>query len=122
MWPTSLLQVLMLLRAAHVTYLQNGLGQLPSSFASLDASRPWICYWIIHSLALLDAKLPDKPNAGDIVFFLSCCQGTEGGYGGGPMQLPHLAPTYAAVCALLEIGTEVRTNLGSVDLAGMHHI
>ena len=116
--PDELPEVLQLLRTAHVPYLQNGLGQLPASFASLDASRPWICYWIIHSLALLDAKLPDKPNADDIVFFLSCCQNPEGGYGGGPMQMSHLAPTYAAVCALIELGSE--TALRSIDRAKIY--
>jgi protein farnesyltransferase subunit beta len=111
-------EVLQLLRSSHVTYLQNGLGQLPASFASLDASRPWICYWITHSLALLDAKLPTKPNADDVVFFLSCCQGPDGGYGGGPMQMPHLAPTYAAVCTLITLGTEAA--LKSVDRPKMY--
>lgn len=104
--PEELAEVLQLLRSAHVQYLHNGLGQLSAAFASLDASRPWICYWILHSLALLDAKLPTKPNAKDVVFFLSCCQSPEGGYGGGPMQMAHLAPTYAAVCSLVTLGTD----------------
>eukprot|EP00195_Chlamydomonas_chlamydogama_P014941 CAMPEP_0202909804 /NCGR_PEP_ID=MMETSP1392-20130828/50321_1 /ASSEMBLY_ACC=CAM_ASM_000868 /TAXON_ID=225041 /ORGANISM="Chlamydomonas chlamydogama, Strain SAG 11-48b" /LENGTH=548 /DNA_ID=CAMNT_0049599673 /DNA_START=13 /DNA_END=1659 /DNA_ORIENTATION=- len=104
--PEEITEALVLQRASHIQYLQNGLGQLPAGFASLDASRPWICYWILHSLALLDAKLPDKPTADDVVYFLSCCQDPRGGYGGGPMQLPHLAPTYAAVCALVTLGTE----------------
>jgi protein farnesyltransferase subunit beta len=29
-----------------------------------------------------------------------------GGFGGGYMQLPHLAPTYAAFLAILELGPE----------------
>lgn len=29
-----------------------------------------------------------------------------GGFGGGPGQFPHLAPTYAAVNALVILGTE----------------
>uniref|UniRef100_A0A914VBD0 CAAX farnesyltransferase subunit beta n=1 Tax=Plectus sambesii TaxID=2011161 RepID=A0A914VBD0_9BILA len=41
-----------------------------------------------------------------IVMFLKTCEGREGGYGGGPGQLPHLATTYAAVMALCTIGTE----------------
>ena len=24
----------------------------------LDASRPWLCYWILHSLELLDEPIP----------------------------------------------------------------
>ncbi|GAX72910.1 hypothetical protein CEUSTIGMA_g365.t1 [Chlamydomonas eustigma] len=116
--PEELTEVLQLLRAVHVPYLQKGLGQLPASFASLDASRPWICYWIIHSLALLDAPLPSTPSAEDVIFFLSCCQGPNGGYGGGPMQIPHLAPTYASVCALITVGND--TALSSIDRTKMY--
>lgn len=33
-------------------------------------------------------------------------QHPEGGFGGGPYQLAHLAPTYAAVAALVTLGGE----------------
>jgi protein farnesyltransferase subunit beta len=35
-----------------------------------------------------------------------CPQDPEGGYAGGPGQVPHLAPTYAAVNALCILGTD----------------
>lgn len=41
-----------------------------------------------------------------VCHFLELCQSPEGGFGGGPGQYPHLAPTYAAVNALCIIGTE----------------
>uniref|UniRef100_A0A4X1UCT8 Protein farnesyltransferase subunit beta n=1 Tax=Sus scrofa TaxID=9823 RepID=A0A4X1UCT8_PIG len=75
-----------------------------SSFL-LDASRPWLCYWILHSLELLDEPIPQMV-ATDVCQFLELCQSPEGGFGGGPGQYPHLAPTYAAVNALCIIGTE----------------
>ena len=34
------------------------------------------------------------------------CQHPEGGFGGGPGQLPHLAPTYAAVNCLAILGPD----------------
>lgn len=34
------------------------------------------------------------------------CRNKHGGFGGGPGQIPHLAPTYAAVNSLCIIGTE----------------
>ena len=40
-------------RREHVAYLTAGLGNLSAGFVSLDASRPWICYWIVHALELL---------------------------------------------------------------------
>jgi len=43
-------------------------------------------------------------SAGDVAAFLGSCQHPDGGFGGGPQQLPHLAPTYAAVAALATLG------------------
>uniref|UniRef100_T1IU12 Protein farnesyltransferase subunit beta n=1 Tax=Strigamia maritima TaxID=126957 RepID=T1IU12_STRMM len=42
----------------------------------------------------------------EICTFLKNCQHPDGGFGGGPMQVAHLAATYAAVCALVIIGTD----------------
>ncbi len=97
---------LVLHREQHVSYLHGGLQYLPSGFIVLDSSRPWICYWIVHSLALLDAPLPAEVTSGAVTDFLALCQDPEGGFGGGPMQLPHLAPTYAAVACLVTLGGE----------------
>ena len=41
-----------------------------------------------------------------VVQFLSRCQDKNGGFGGGPGQLAHLAPTYAAVLSLCILGTQ----------------
>jgi prenyltransferase beta subunit len=80
----------------------------------LDASRPWLVYWMLHSLSLLNG-LHTKDSTSDnelfhrVVSTLSRMARKEtnvGGYGGGPQQLPHCAPTYAAVLALLTVGTE----------------
>ena len=40
----------------------------------------------------------------DVISFLRSCQAANGGFGGGPLQLPHLAPTYAATAALVSLG------------------
>ncbi|PIO36468.1 hypothetical protein AB205_0168840 [Aquarana catesbeiana] len=76
----------------------------------LDASRPWLCYWIVHSLMLLDEPIPESV-ASSVCQFLGQCQGPNGGFAGGPSQQPHLAPTYAAVNALCTIGTEEAYNV-----------
>ena len=59
-------EMLLLLRDRHTRYLQGGLGQLPGGFVSLDASRPWICYWVLHGLALLQAPLPKDISASEV--------------------------------------------------------
>lgn len=66
-----------------------------SGFLGLDASRTWLCYWILHGLVLLERPFPAQPDRDSIITFLASCQDPEGGFGGGPYQLPHLAPTYA---------------------------
>ncbi|XP_062206787.1 protein farnesyltransferase subunit beta-like [Phragmites australis] len=72
---------------------------------SMPMDGPWLCYWIVHPLALLNEVLDDNLED-DIVDFLARCQDKDGGYGGGPGQLPHLATTYAALNTLVTIGSE----------------
>ncbi|TKW16643.1 hypothetical protein SEVIR_5G313000v4 [Setaria viridis] len=97
--------MLELWRDQHIEYLTHGLRHLGPAFHVLDANRPWLCYWMVHPLALLDEVLDDDLED-DIVDFLARCQDKDGGYGGGPGQLPHLATTYAAVNTLVTIGSE----------------
>nr|Q04903.1 RecName: Full=Protein farnesyltransferase subunit beta; Short=FTase-beta; AltName: Full=CAAX farnesyltransferase subunit beta; AltName: Full=Ras proteins prenyltransferase subunit beta [Pisum sativum]AAA33649.1 farnesyl-protein transferase beta-subunit [Pisum sativum] len=67
--------------------------------------RPWLCYWIIHSIALLGESIDDDLED-NTVDFLNRCQDPNGGYAGGPGQMPHLATTYAAVNTLITLGGE----------------
>ena len=114
-----------LLKETHIRWCLNGLENMPGSMAYLDCSRPWLCYWILHALELMGWSLTEKERqpafqaqykirSSHVVDWLKRCfrrcvgeDGvTYGGYGGGPGQLPHLAPTYASICALCIIGTE----------------
>lgn len=97
-------EALLLNRDRHISYLHGGLQHLPSGFIVLDSSRPWICFWIIHSLALLEAPLPSEVSQEAVIDFLATCQDSAGGFAGGPLQLAHLAPTYAAVASLVSLG------------------
>ncbi|KAJ1688265.1 hypothetical protein LUZ63_019655 [Rhynchospora breviuscula] len=141
--------VLELRREKHIEYLTKGLNQLGHTFQVLDAkfassslaqfdphtncivqyhdlnalillcfSRPWLCYWILHSYSLLGEAV-DSELEGRVVDFLSRCQDKEGGYAGGPGQMPHLATTYAAVNTLVTLGTE--SALSSINRKGMHN-
>ncbi|ONM38446.1 Protein farnesyltransferase subunit beta [Zea mays] len=97
--------MLELWRDQHIEYLTPGLRHMGPAFHVLDANRPWLCYWMVHPLALLDEALDDDLE-NDIIDFLARCQDKDGGYSGGPGQLPHLATTYAAVNTLVTIGSE----------------
>ncbi|CAN7059690.1 unnamed protein product [Brassica rapa subsp. trilocularis] len=90
-------------RDKQLDYLMNGLRHLGPSFSSLDANLPWICYWILHSIALLGESVDDELE-NNTIDFLGRCQGSDGGYGGGPGQLAHLATSYAAVNTLVTLG------------------
>ncbi|KAF9583515.1 hypothetical protein BGW38_009296 [Lunasporangiospora selenospora] len=88
----------------HVDFSRRALNYLSSKCEPLDSSRPWLCYWILHSLDLLDYDIP-QVFANRAVDTLSRMQSPTGGFAGGPGQMPHLANTYAAVNALTIIGT-----------------
>ncbi|CAH1117346.1 unnamed protein product [Phaedon cochleariae] len=94
-----------LLKEHHKNFLYNSITYLSSGYECLDSSRPWLCYWILHSLSLLGVQLDNRKKK-SVVKFLSKCQNEDGGYGGGPGQLSHLAATYAAVNSLVILGTE----------------
>lgn len=42
-----------LLRDEHCSYLRRGSLGLGPAFTGLDASQPWLCYWISHTYRLL---------------------------------------------------------------------
>ncbi|XP_033097153.1 protein farnesyltransferase subunit beta-like [Anneissia japonica] len=102
---TSSMKIPKLQRDKHLAYLNKGLKNLSESYQCLDASRPWLCYWILHSLELLGEKISEE-HASQVAQFIGKCQHPEGGFAGGPGQYAHLAPTYAAVLALATIGTK----------------
>ncbi|CAI0455969.1 unnamed protein product [Linum tenue] len=56
-----------------------------------ERSRPWLCYWILHSIALLGESVDDELEDNAIDFLSRC-------------QMPHLATTYAAVNSLVTLG------------------
>ena len=108
-------------RTEHAAYLKAGLGSLAAGYVSLDASRPWLTYWISHSLELLGPSHALRGDEADnVVGFLRRCQvpGT-GGFAGGahPGQIAHLAPTYAAINTMVTIGTPAA--LAAIDRASL---
>ncbi|EUB57429.1 Protein farnesyltransferase subunit beta [Echinococcus granulosus] len=91
-----------LFKMEHLNYLTRRLVDLPESIEHLDASQPWLAYWMVHSLRLLCYQLSDKVKTG-VVNLMRSCQHGGGGFAGGPYQLAHLAPTYGAVNCLASL-------------------
>ncbi|KAF6205315.1 hypothetical protein GE061_019485 [Apolygus lucorum] len=107
----------LLRREQHKQFLLKSLMYLPESFSKLDASQPWMLYWILHSLALLDVRLEDKMKDGVIKHLQKCHNTQTGGYGGGPFQYGHLAPTYAALNSYVLVGTpEIWSTIDKVSM------
>lgn len=69
-------------------------------------TQSWIVYWITHSLALLEQRPLLDEVAEDVITFIKECAHPDGGYGGGPGQIAHMATTFASVNALITINTE----------------
>lgn len=121
---------ILLLRQKHIAFLTRALDRpLSPSYVSLDASRPWIIYWSLHSLDLLDG-LPEEDLMLNIVKAIESLwaeslvslpsddlnddpllggkgnvdgdttQIIGGGFGGNVGQIAHCATSYAAVLAL----------------------
>lgn len=45
-------------RKAQVAFVCNGLHSLPAQFVCLESGRPWLLYWMLHSLSLMKALTP----------------------------------------------------------------
>ncbi|KAK9379875.1 terpenoid cyclases/protein prenyltransferase alpha-alpha toroid [Kockiozyma suomiensis] len=95
-------QLPVLNRSAHSQFLQIPLKlALPSAFTGLDASKPWLIYWPLQALSLIDpASIPPDYSARVSASIFACISDTEGAIGGGNGQIAHLASTYAGVNAL----------------------
>lgn len=91
-------------KSRHIQWLVSLLNPLPAPYTSLDASRPWLLYWVTHSLALMNAQLDPTLKRRAVETIKSFWNPAEGGFGGGPGQMAHLAPTYASVSALCYLG------------------
>lgn len=86
-----------------------------------DTGHPWLVYWTIHPLLLLNDKtcnINSLKLRSLILKFLSYCQSPLGGFCGGHYQLPHLASTYAAVLSILSLGSKEALEL--IDRKGMY--
>ena len=106
-------------RVPHRNFAGAGLARLPARVCYLDSSRTWLAYWNLNSMALLGfpvgpedgaaaaapgvSEMPTElPSKAAVVRFVESCfvevvPGKVGAFGGGPNQIPHLAPTYSGM-------------------------
>ncbi|KIY49794.1 terpenoid cyclases/Protein prenyltransferase [Fistulina hepatica ATCC 64428] len=88
----------------HIQFLARNLIQgFPARYISQDASQPWLLFWTLHALCILQVSL-DPGNRQRAVDTVLAWQHPDGGFSGGPGQAAHLLPTYASVCTLAIVG------------------
>lgn len=84
----------------------------------MDASRPWLVYWITHSLDLLGYEFTSLLKQRVLASLAVCWNASTGGFAGGRGQLSHLAPTYAAVNTLAILGDQ--ESYGLIDREALY--
>lgn len=90
-----------LFKSSHLRYLQYAFQlQFPPSLTALDASQPWMLYWIANSFKVLEPEELTETLQRKIVEKLFTISPQGGPFGGGVGQLPHIAGTYASINAL----------------------
>ncbi|KAI7822802.1 protein farnesyltransferase subunit beta [Kickxella alabastrina] len=94
-----------LLRSKHEQFMHTALGGLPSGFVALDASQPWFSLWCLNSLDILGCEI-DSLLRRRTIDTLARLQSPSGGFCGGNKQLPHLAGSFAAVLAIVLVGSD----------------
>lgn len=75
------------------------------SLYGYDVAHTWLVFYITNGLYLLNQKglTIDEDLTQRCIKFLSYCK-TDGAFGGGDGQMAHLAPTYAAFLAIINLG------------------
>lgn len=95
---------------------------LAKDFEKIVPSQTWTVYWTTHSLALLEQDKTISDLTEEIIKFMQDCAHPDGGYGGGPGQIAHVATTFAAVNALLTVsGEEALDSIDRVSLVKFLH-
>lgn len=84
----------------HVEFLNDAIQN--AKHIPHDALRPWILYWCLTGLSVLDEDLEKWRDR--VLETLSPMQNPTGGFGGGHGQTSHIAPSYAVVLSLAMVG------------------
>ncbi|EUD67317.1 protein farnesyltransferase subunit beta [Plasmodium inui San Antonio 1] len=95
----------------------------------LEASKPWIFYWCIHTIYILHNDLEIEQKLGKTTFgyikqcvfaYLNKIKNENGGFGGGLNQYTHIATTYAAVCVFIYLHDDENNFLSFLDKKKLH--
>ena len=85
----------------HLEYVNWVLHELGQYTIHFEYAQPWLHFYVAHVANMLGSPLKEDDAVKMRQALKNCF---SQGFGGGFGQLPHLAPTYAAFLAVLELG------------------
>ena len=109
-----------LYRDLHAAFVKKGFEKLPKGMQGLDAGQPWFIYWLTEALEVMAVEgyeLTQDQKSRCVTYLKKCWNKEEGGFAGAPGHMSHLASSYAAVLAIVNIGTEEAYDI--IDREGM---
>ncbi|KAF2434485.1 prenyltransferase [Tothia fuscella] len=107
-----------LIRKKHTRYLRHMLeGPFPPQFVAADATRPWMLYWALAAMTMLDVDVSEYRER--IISTCTPFQNKTGGFGGGHGQFSHIATSYASVLSIVMVGGQEALDL--IDRKAMWH-
>ena len=98
-----------LLREHHALYEYSMFAKLPRGMIGNDSGQPWMLYWLSNALEVTNQhqmKLKPDQKARCCSYLRQCHNSIEGGFSGQPGIQTHVASTYAAMMAIVNIGTK----------------
>ena len=109
-----------ILKQHHAKFVHKSMIKQPKGMVGQDSGQPWFLFWNSQSFELLDQKnirLDPDMRERCTEYLRQCHNSDEGGFRGAPYMMSHIASTYAAIMAIVNVGTEKAYNL--VDIMAM---
>ena len=96
-------------RGKHSLYSYSMLSNFPSFMVGQDSGQPWFLYWLTNTIELCNIKeiaLTPEQKSAAVSYLRQLHNDKTGGFSGAPGLQTHVASTYAAVLAIVNINTE----------------
>ena len=94
-------------RDEHAFFEWRNFKQLPKGFIGQDSGQPWFLYWLTNGIEVCnqsEISLSQDQGKRCIAYLKTCHNDKDGGFCGAPGLQSHLASTYAAVMAIVNLG------------------
>lgn len=96
-------------KGTHAQFALNNMLALNRGYQSVDSGQPWLPYWLTNILEVTSTPLDDLPKVmkEKLTKYLNYLHNfEEGGFRGARSFQSHVASTYAAIMAIVNIGSK----------------